>query len=138
MIKKPTKPKFKPFALKVASLEAAYILWHRLNVNGLFNPENLKREGYTNSGAYPNFSPTLTLGEFCDILRKDTGNLWKQVDDQLDAISFNPSLDDPNGTPTIVIGDKPVVFLNGSIKVGCTTVDNQTVLKIAERIKKKS
>ena len=42
-----------------------------------------------------------------------------------------------NKTPAITIGGNEVEFKDGFIAIGCETVENETVLKIAERLKDK-
>lgn len=60
--------------------------------------------------------------------------LCSQLDEALSNNSINWETWEP-GPPPITIGEHKVEFRNNGVQVGCTFVDRDTILKIADRIK---
>lgn len=104
---------FKPFSLEIKTEGEARVLWHRLNMSPVAFDKHYS-EG--TSGNYP---------------QGVSSTLWYRIDDILKSMGVNPSK--KQGDPLEINGNV-VEFRGGGVQVGCTFVDKETVLKIADKL----
>jgi hypothetical protein len=120
---RPYKPKVKKDMLTIKlNKEEAVLLWNVINqsINQLVDALRARK------------LPQSVV----DLVNKTDGshNVWVQLDDQLNAAGV--ASPETYGQPQpIMIQGHLVKFEKGWIKVGCTTVQNETVKKIAARLK---